>query len=797
MMNIRLFILSITSFLAAGIYGQHSETHWTEDPTLICPEGKSAFYTNYITSIVNPNPLMANYDVKFYKLDIKVNDSVAELQGYAVVAAEVVEGPLDTFSIELHNKLSADSVYIDGIKYPFSHESNNIYVSPDPPIEPGTLFEFKLFYHTPEGYSSGYFSSTQHPNYGDFHVTQTFSEPYSAHEWMPCKQELTDKADSVHIFITTDTSLTASGPGLLTQVALPDGEVRHEWRCHIPTAYYLISFAVSDYQAYDIYAKPENLPDDSILIQNLVYDYPGCLESNKTNIDNTSSMLELLSELYGLYPFHEEKYGHYMWYPPGFSGMEHITMSGMRYLNTYLISHELGHSWFGNNVTCATWSDIWVNEGFATYTQYLVLEYLFSKSSADAQMNSYMNYVMSIPGGSVYVPADDLFSAGRIFSTRLSYRKGGALVHMIRYMMQDDSLFFKTLHDFQEEFRDSLATGMDFKSVCENVSGIDFTDFFNEWYFGEGFPIYTLTWSQYGDSLALEVEQSTSTDITPIFHIPMEYRVYWEGGDSTFRFDQVSNDTTYSVILPHEVTGIVIDPANWVLNGVDAIIHRKNLDIKVYLEGPFQEGASKMICGLGEGNLPLNQPYGVPPWNYPGQETMASVPEATVDWVLLELHDTNEAGLVSSGSLVDRQAALLDEHGRILQPDGLSAPYFDAEPVHGLFVRILHRNHLSVLSSQPIGYDMGAYIHDFTTGDAMAAGGAGIRELMPGIWGMAAGDVNADGSVNPEDKVSAWEPEAGEKGYLSGDLNLDGECNNIDKNDLWRHNNGMNAYEPD
>ncbi len=795
-------LLPVAFALCIFIWGestraQHAHDCQEADAADHCSVGKSAFYSSLITSVVNPNPLMASYDVKFYKLDIEVSDTIASLHGHAIVGAEVADNPLDTFSIELHNKLSADSAFLDGIKYPFTHESNNIFVVPSTPIAPGKLFEFKLYYHTPEDYTSGYFSSTQNPTYGDFRVTQTFSEPYSAHEWMPCKQELNDKADSVHIFITTDTSLTASGPGLLTQVLLPDGEIRHEWRCHIPTAYYLISFAVSDYNTYDIYAKPEDLPGDSILIQNLVYDYPGCLEANKANIDNTSSMLELLSGLYGLYPFHEEKYGHYMWYPGGFSGMEHITMSGMRYFNTYLISHELGHSWFGNNVTCATWSDIWINEGFATYTQYLVLEYLYSKAQADAQMTSYMNFVMQLPGGSVYVPPGDLTSAGRIFSTRLSYRKGGALVHMIRYMMQDDSLFFKTLRDFQEEFRNSVATGMDFKTVCEHVTGIDFTEFFNEWYFGEGFPIYGLTWSQYGDSLALEVKQTTSTATTPLFHIPMEYKVYWEGGDTTFRFGQLSNDTIYSVILPHEVTGIVIDPDNWVLNGVDAIIHRKNLDIHVYLEGPFQDGALKMTSEPGEGYLPTTQPYGSSPWNYPGQETMASVPETIVDWVLLELHDTDDASLVSSGSLLNRQAALLDEHGRILQPDGMSAPFFDGEPVHGLFIRILHRNHLSVLSSQPVGYAMGAYIHDFTTGEENAAGGAGIRELAPGAWGMAAGDVNADGSVNMDDKVNAWETEAGEKGYLSGDLNLDGECNHMDKNDLWHQNNGLNAFEPD
>ncbi len=229
-------------------------------------------------SVINPNPLMFNYDVKFYKLDIEAYDTTNQFSGYAIVSAEVVDHPMDTFSIELHNKLDVDSAFIDGIEYAYDHSSNNITVIPGSPVQVGEIFEFKLYYHTPSGYTSSYYSSTTNPNYGDFPVSQSFSEPYSAHEWMPCKQELEDKADSVHIFITTDTSLLAAGPGLMTEVPLGNGKTRYEWRCHIPTAYYLIAFAISDYQDYSIYAKPDSLMGDSILIQSYVFDYPGCLE---------------------------------------------------------------------------------------------------------------------------------------------------------------------------------------------------------------------------------------------------------------------------------------------------------------------------------------------------------------------------------------------------------------------------------------------------------------------------------------------------------------------------------------
>jgi aminopeptidase N len=442
------------------------------------------------------------------------------------------------------------------------------------------LFTFRLYYHTPPGYTSIYYSATTDPTWGNYPVSQTFSEPYFAHEWMPCKQELEDKADSVHIFITTSDNLRVAGPGLLTKVNLPDGKTRHEWRTNQLTAFYLIAFAISEYQEYALYAKPDSLINDSILILNYVYDYPNCLESNLANINQTKPMLELLSNFYGLYPFYKEKYGHYMWYPANFSGMEHMTMSGMRNFGYDLISHELGHSWFGNNVTCATWQDIWINEGFATYTEYIVRENLISKASADARMAAFHNTVLSQPAGSVYVPAASLTNWGRIFSTRLTYRKGGALVHMIRFEMQNDSLFYRTLYEFQQQYKDSIATGIEFRDMCQQVTGIDFTDFFDQWYFGEGHPIYSLDWWQDEDTLFMHVTQATSAPVTPLFKMLMEYRVEFASGDTIVRNYQLTNDSVFKFAVADEVTGIVIDPNNWVLNLVGNIRHLKQAKLQ-------------------------------------------------------------------------------------------------------------------------------------------------------------------------------------------------------------------------
>jgi len=530
-----------------------------------------------------------------------------------------------------------------------------------------------------------------------------------------------------------------------------------------------------------------------------VYDYPNCLESNKTNIDRTPGMIELMSNMYGLYPYYAEKYGHYMWYPPSFSGMEHITMSGMRYFSFDLIAHELGHSWFGDNVTCASWSDIWVNEGFATYSQYLARQSLLSQGSADYLMSVYMDYVLQSSTGSVYVPEDELSSWGRIFNTRLTYRKGGALVHMIRFEMQNDSLFFKTHYEFQELYKDSVATGMDFKAVCEQVSGLDFTDFFNQWYFGEGFPIYGLDWWQHEDTLFMNVEQSTSNPVTPLYKMPMEYLINHTGGDTTIRFYHLTNDTTFRFITSHEVEEIEIDPNNWVLNQVGEVTHRKLLDLSVLLEGPYDDQLLQMITELNDQLLPLVQPYNTPPWNYNGSEHVLAIPnEDVVDWMLLGLYDTTDASFVSSGNPVEQLVCFLHNDGSLTGIDGSSLPYFLSDINNNLFIGVFHRNHLPVLSSTALNYSKGIYTYDFSSGELQVYGNSsGHKELIPGLWGMISGDANADQSVDGMDKSDVWENSAGVSGYLQGDLNLNSQSDNVDKDEYWLPNLGSSSQIPE
>jgi hypothetical protein len=223
-----------------------------------------------------------------------------------------------------------------------------------------------------------------------------------------------------------------------------------------------------------------------------------------------------------------------------------------------------------------------------------------------------------------------------------------------------------------------------------------------------------------------------------------------------------------------------------------------DLDVKVLLEGPFE--GSSMHTGLNSlGFLPLSQPYGIPPWNYPGSESVGVIPNSdVVDWVLVELRDTLGVSQAFSSTRIARRAGFLLRDGTIRAPDGLSPLTFDETVNYNLFSLIWHRNHLAVISAFPLTGNGGMCTYDYTTGADQAFGGSNAhKELGTGIWGMCGGDANKDGQVNHADKIDVWLPQAGSSGYKAGDLDLDGQVSNADKVDVWSPNSGASSQVPD
>ncbi len=507
------------------------------------------------------------YDVTFYELDIVATNTNTNLKGIVKMTAIANEN-LDSVVFELFPSYTIKYILIDSDTAKYSWRNTGIHCKTN--IKKGQTFTITTNYSgsspdkTTNPLGGAGYTSEQSQTWKK-HVSWTLSEPFSAYEWMPCKQSLKDKIDSVKIAITVPDSCMAGSNGTLQKVtSLPGNQKRFEWKHNNPIDYYLISFSVANYVDYSIYAHPKNA--DSILIQNYVY--PNSLNYFKDLIDNTAKFIEYYSEIYTLYPFHKEKYGHCM--APISGGMEHQTMTTLGYFDNELVAHELAHQWWGDHVTCGSWSDIWLNEGFATYSEYLTLAKLFPGEEKN-KLDGFHSSVLSQLNGSTW--CKDSLNQNSIFSRRLVYDKGAAIIHTLRHIINNDSLFFKALQNYQTEFAFSTATAKDFKKSVENTTKIDLTPFFNEWYYGEGYPTYSAKIQKNIDnSFILMISQKTSApSITPLFTTPIEIQVSRTNkSDTILRIPITSNNQKAEFPAEYKLKEVTnIDPNNFIVNQIE------------------------------------------------------------------------------------------------------------------------------------------------------------------------------------------------------------------------------------
>ncbi len=565
----RIILLSILSMSVLAATAQ-----WVEERNI---EGKcSHAHVNTVKDILNPDyhwqsDYLFDYDVTSYYLDIEVSEKSAYVAGNATINCKALV-PLDTFAFELIPEQQIDSIIFNGtLKNEYIRDQDNVLV-PVTEVEQGANISAQIYYHG-EVPSGGFFNgvTTDSSEVWKKNVTWTLSEPFSAKDWFPVKQDLEDKADSAILHFTTSSSNMVGSQGLLKDVVdLGNGKLRYEWKTNYPIDYYLISFAVADYVDYSIYAHPEEMNGDSLLIQNFLYNGPGNIEAKEESLSKTIDIMELFCDLFTLYPFHLEKYGHCETELGG--GMEHQTMSTMGNFSFHLIAHELGHMWFGDNVTCATWSDIWINEGFATYSDYLANEFILGPESAMEFITKAQNHVMSEDWGSVYIPEPDIYPGNewRIFSGRLSYDKGASIIHMLRHEIDNDDKFFEVLRTFQNTYGGGTATGDDFRHTAEEVTGMDFELFFDQWYYGYGFPEYSFDYSvDENNTLYLSSSQTTTSTGTTFFNMLLDFKLHFEDGtDTLVQFRQTEHVNVFTIDLNKKVVDITPNPDNWSLMGV-------------------------------------------------------------------------------------------------------------------------------------------------------------------------------------------------------------------------------------
>jgi len=570
----KLFTFSLAFFSALNSF---SQTHY-------CADHKAQRFNKQIAinaavaktaqSAVAPKENM--YDLKFYHLNINIERNTRYISGNVKSKAKVLAASLDSFAFVLHENHTIDSVYVNGIKRNFVRRDSLVLATAGTPIVQNQLFDAIVYYKgtAPTGNAAaigdGYNMGTS-GSWGN-QVTWSLSESLCAYHWFPCKQDLRDKIDSSWVYATTDSANMVGSNGLLKNIVTIGNKKRYEWKSKYPIDYYLISVATAKYKPYILYAKPQYLVNDSIYIQNFIYDNAinnTAWATQKTALNKIVPTINFMSNIFGMYPFYKEKYGHCM--APFGGGMEHQTMTSLGFFDFELDAHELGHQWWGDNVTCASWKDIFINEGWASYSEYLCHQYMTGTgTTATQKMLDVHTSVMSQLGGSCYFTNADTMNATRIFSSRLTYDKGSAVCHSLRYEINNDSVFFPAIRAFQATYGDNTATVIEFKNFMEAQSGLNFTQFFNQWYYGQGYPTFSVSWNQGGGVFYLKSTQTQSfPSSVPLFMTHVDYRISRTAKpDTIVRLYHGQTIENYSIPLTGSVTSIGVDPNNWILNKV-------------------------------------------------------------------------------------------------------------------------------------------------------------------------------------------------------------------------------------
>ena len=591
-MRVRIFLIIILLLAAMGIYAQQPEPHFTDK--LAIQESKHFLQkSNY-----RENQDYNAYDLVYQRMEWNINPEERYISGNVTsYFVSQLEG-LNQISFNLYDSLMVDSVVQGTKKINFNRSHNLLTLQLNHTLQQEEKDSVTVFYKGIPGNRD--YGSFAQGNHKGVPIIWTLSEPYGALEWWPCKQSLADKIDSIDVWVTSPEAYRTGSNGVLVLDTVINGNRTMHWKHRFPIATYLVAIATTNYASY----SDSLLQSDGRKIEILNYVYPENLDTAKKQTPVTAEIMQLYNQLIGEYPFAREKYGHAQFGWGG--GMEHQTMSFMASFNFELVAHELAHQWFGDYITLASWHDIWLNEGFATYLTGLAYENLMDGFWWPRWKQVNTERILSKPSGSVYVV--DTTSVSRIFDGRLSYSKGAYLLHMLRWILGDTN-FFKGLRSYFNDpaIANGFAQNQQFIQHMESAGDTTLSEFFNDWYYGEGFPIYSANYIQENpEILHIQLSQITSDSNVEFFEMPVPVRVY--NSDKTdsidFRLTNTENDQEFTVNPGFEISTLKIDPDLWLISQTAEIVQtpfiKTSNEFQVF-PNPFKNQL-KVILPTGEEN---------------------------------------------------------------------------------------------------------------------------------------------------------------------------------------------------
>ncbi len=511
---------------------------------------------HYLSVHTQPNYISDNQykiDILEYDMNIDLYPGDKLIKGDVQLKGTAISENISQIDLNFYDNFSIEGVWLNSEKTSYTNSKTRFTIPAV--ISKGDTFTVRIRYAgrpIRAGLSAFVFGRINGRS-----VVYNISEPTFASTWFPCNDIPSDKA-LLKINISNDSSCTSLSNGKLTSLSYHNGRRTFRWETVYPISTYLISVYSSEYENFsEKYISVDGT--DTMAVE--YYAFPQHIEEARTDFRGHPEMIKFFSEKFGEYPFIKEKYGvaEFLWQ---MGAMENQTITGIgsnfvsgKRFFTDIYAHELAHAWWGNSVGPATWKDIWLNEGFATYSEALYTEHLYGE---DALISEMMKNFDDDFKGKLYDPGSDLFSS-------TIYQKGSWVLHMLRWET-GDSLFFNILRTYYDRFKYRTASTEDFRKVAEEISGRDFSGFFNQWvYEGEGCIKLFYSWKYDDASKKIVIETRQMQDGYNAYQFPLEIEIVGADTAETRILNIDARDNRFEIPSGNLPEKIIADPKNRLL----------------------------------------------------------------------------------------------------------------------------------------------------------------------------------------------------------------------------------------
>jgi len=496
-----------------------------------------------------------NVDILHYELSIDLHPESNTIIASAILTA-VAKKNIHQIDLNFYDNFNITRITLDSTEAKYISDGKKLILMELNIISNDTI-KIKIDYNgSPvqagmSGFVFGEYKKTS--------LVYTLNEPTYASSWFPCNDFPSDKA-FLDIHITNDSSQISVSNGILESTKTEGSRKTYNWKTIYPVSTYLICIYSSGYVKFNDYYISKDLKDTMDV---LYYVLPDKVIEAREDFKETTDMIRTFSELYGEYPFIKEKYGiaEFLWY---FGAMENQTITGVppnfitgKSFYKDIFIHELSHHWWGNAIGPNSWKDIWLNEGFATYSEALYFE---AKSGKQALISTMLSKKQtSYPGR--------LSDPGRYLFTSTVYNKGAWVLHMLRYEI-GDSAFYQSLRGYFQKYKYSNASTQDFIEVCEKVSGENLIKFFKQWLSGDDYIDISYSWNYHikNSQKIFTIKILQDQEENSVYSFPLEIELKFDSTSTQKLKIRVEKKvSTFEQLVDKVPVQVTLDPDNWLL----------------------------------------------------------------------------------------------------------------------------------------------------------------------------------------------------------------------------------------